>query len=283
MTAHQTNDRDRVVISKYLLEALTKEEQLVTALQAQIALAERPGLQNALSDHLLVTRDQVTALRRRIAEIGAEESSIPGLAVAEAVVGLVGTVANKGLALAKGPLQALRGTSPADNELRNVRDCYWNEAEEIAHYRVIETVAEQLGDHETAELARAHRAEEEAMQRTLEGLLPAIVRHVVEIESPDPVRDRRPEPTRAAAAASSSSAASATASKTSSSTSARATKTTSTKTTSTKRRGSHAAGDGKPTPSSTPASLRAKSTPRRSTATAAKTARKPAPATNRPA
>ncbi len=196
MAAHQTNDRDRVVVAKYLLEALGKERQLETALKAQIALAKRPGLERALSDHLHVTQDQITDLEHRLFDIGHAETSLPGVAAAEAVAGMVATVANKGLSLAKGPLLALRGTSLADNELRNMRDCYWNEAEEIAHYRVIETVAEQVGDTKTAELARKHRAEEEAMQRTLEGLLPAVVREVVATESPDPVRDATPTPTR---------------------------------------------------------------------------------------
>jgi ferritin-like metal-binding protein YciE len=198
---HQTTDRDRIVLAKYLLEAHGKERQLETALQAQIKLARRPGLEHALSDHLQVTRDQIDALEHRLFDLGHEESQLPGFAAAEAVVGIVSTVANKSLALAKGPLQALRGTSRADNELRNVRDCYWNEAEEIAHYRVIETVAEQVGDKKTADLARKHRAEEEQMQRTLEGLLPAVVREVVASEAPDQFRDAAPTPTPAAAPA----------------------------------------------------------------------------------
>ena len=62
--------------------------------------------------------------------------------------------------------QALRGSSPADNDLRNVRDGLWNEAEEIAHYDLIEAAAEALGDQETAKLARTYRSEEEKMQRS---------------------------------------------------------------------------------------------------------------------
>ncbi|MDQ8046226.1 MAG: DUF892 family protein [Solirubrobacteraceae bacterium] len=184
MTTHQTTDRDRVVLAKYLHEAHGKEQQLETALKSQIALAQRPGFEHALHEHLMVTQDQIVALEQRLYELDdLIEHRPPGLAAAEAVVGLVGTVANKSLAIAKAPLLALRGTSQPDNELRTLRDCYWNEAEEIAHYRVIETLAEQVGDHETAELARKHRAEEEAMQTTLEGLLPSLVREVVATES----------------------------------------------------------------------------------------------------
>lgn len=176
-------DRDRLVLSKYLIEAGSKERQLEAALQGQIALVRSPLLEHALTDHLAVTRRQIQAIDRRVAALGADVSSIPGLELAEGVIEFAAGVANKGLALAKLPLQALRGTSPADNELRAARDCYWNEAEEIAHYRVIETVAAQLGDRETAELAEKHRKEEEEMQQHLEGLLAGLVRSVVETES----------------------------------------------------------------------------------------------------
>lgn len=174
-TKHKTTDADRAVIAKYLLEAHSKERQLETALKAQIAVAQRPGLEHALEDHLGVTQRQIRTLEQRISEVG-RDADTPGFSVVETAIGIAATVANKGMALAKGPLVAMRGTSAADRELRAVRDCYWNEAEEIAHYRVIEAVAEQLGDKETADLARRHREEEEHMQTALEGQLPAVVR-----------------------------------------------------------------------------------------------------------
>lgn len=194
MPTHQTTDRDRAIIAKYLLEAHGKERQLETALKAQIAVARRPGLDHALREHLEVTREQVDAIEERLDQLGADTST-SGLPLIGGVVGLVGTVANKGLALAKGPLVVLRGTSPADRELRAMRDCYWNEAEEIAHYRVIEAVAEQLGDQQTAELARRHREQEVQMQASLEGQLPAAVRQLVAEETPASERPSQPTPT----------------------------------------------------------------------------------------
>lgn len=179
---HATTAKDRSVIAKYVLEAHGKERQLETALQAQIAGAKLPELQEALVDHLEVTRRQIDALESRLEELGEDRGGLPGAQVVEAAAGVASTVANKSLALAKGPIQLLRGTSPGDNELRNLRDCYWNEAEEIAHYRVIETIATQLGDTVTTRLARSHRKEEEAMQKTLEDLLPVVSRVVAETE-----------------------------------------------------------------------------------------------------
>jgi ferritin-like metal-binding protein YciE len=194
MATHKTTDRDRAVIAKYLLEAHGKERQLETALKAQIVVARRPGVDHALREHLVVTREQIRAIERRLSDLG-EAASTPGFSPTGAVIGLVSTIANKSLALAKGPLVIFRGTSPTDRELRMVRDCYWNEAEEIAHYRVIETLATELGDGATARLAKHHREQEEAMQTTLEGQLPAVIRAVVAQETPASEWPPAPEPT----------------------------------------------------------------------------------------
>lgn len=205
---HTTTAQDRAVIAKYVLEAHGKERQLETALQAQIAGAKLPAAEAALTEHLAVTRKQITALERRLGQLGEDGSSFPVAAV-QAGVGAVSTIANKSLALAKGPVQLLRGSGPADNEVRNLRDCYWNEAEEIAHYRVIEAIASHLGDTTTAQLARKHRQEEEEMQATLDDLITEATRAVAEQEGTLPPRSK-------SAAASSKTAS--TASKTASST-----------------------------------------------------------------
>jgi ferritin-like metal-binding protein YciE len=191
---HKTTKTDRAVIAKYVLEAHGKERQLETALQAQIVGAKSPDAEAALIDHLEVTRKQIRALEKRLTELGHDPSSLPGIATVLAGAGLVSTVANKSLALVKGPIQLARGTSPADNEVRNLRDCYWNEAEEIAHYRVIETIAGHLGDTTTARLARAHRKEEEAMQSTLDELISEATRAVAETEGTLPPRTGSAKP-----------------------------------------------------------------------------------------
>jgi len=185
MAKSETPARDGVIV-KYLNEAYGKEKQLETALEAQIALAHRPQLKKGLQDHLKVTKAQARGLGKRIRELGGkpEIASVPGPEIATEAAGKVTALANKAVAAAKGPVQALRGTSEADNELRNVRDCYWNEAEEIAHYQVIEAVAAELGDRETAKLAKTYRREEEKMQTLLERQIPALVKAVVKEEVP---------------------------------------------------------------------------------------------------
>ena len=192
MAASTTPARDAVLV-KYLNEAFGKEQQLETALKAQIALAKRPQLKKGLQEHLKVTKAQSRGLKKRIKELGGQASAgpdLPGPHVVSDVATAATSAANKAMAAAKGPAQALRGTSPADNDLRNVRDCLWNEAEEIAHYNVIEAAADALGDKETAKLARTYRGEEEKMQRLLERQIGPLVKDVIKTEVP--AAERKP-------------------------------------------------------------------------------------------
>src|SRR5262245_56508322 len=100
----------------YLNEAYGKEKQLETALQAQIQLATADKvLKKRLQEHLKETKAQARGLERRIKQLGgkAEIVSLPGPAVASEVASTVTSVANKAVAAAKAPLQAL-GSSEAD-------------------------------------------------------------------------------------------------------------------------------------------------------------------------
>jgi ferritin-like metal-binding protein YciE len=131
---------------------------------------------------------------------------LPGPDIASSAAAAGVSVANKLVAAAKGPVRALRGTSPADNELRNIRDCLWNEAEEIAHYHVIEAAAVALHDKVTAKLATTYRAEEEKMQRLLERQIAPLIRDVIKQEVPAKQRQATPakrRPAKRAAAKSS--------------------------------------------------------------------------------
>src|SRR3954451_10363604 len=160
--------RDAVLV-KYLNEAYGKEKQLETVLQAQIGRTQNMPIKKRLRAHLTETKQHARALSSRIKALGgkADAGNLPGPeAIGEAVTAVT-SLANKAAAAAKGPVQVLRGTGAADNELRNIRDAYWNEAEEIAHYIAIEAVADRLGDKETAKLAKQHRRDEERMQAFL--------------------------------------------------------------------------------------------------------------------
>jgi ferritin-like metal-binding protein YciE len=197
-----------LLLVQYLNEAYGKEKQLEVTLQAQIKLAEKT-LKKRLQDHYKETKQQSRNLEKRIKQLGGKADAGPDLPGPDVVGGAVGgatNLANKALAAAKGPVQALRGTSPADNLLRNVRDAFWNEAEEIAHYNVIENFANELGDKETAKLAKEHRRQEERMQKFLEGQLKQLVKAVIKTEVP--ASERKPAGTSSSSSRSRSSSSS---------------------------------------------------------------------------
>jgi ferritin-like metal-binding protein YciE len=211
--------RDALLV-KYLNEAFGKEKQLETVLQAQIGRTQNMPIKKRLRQHLTETKAHARGLSSRIRALGgkADAGNVPGPEALGEAVGAVTALANKAAAAAKGPVQVLRGTGVADNELRNMRDAFWNEAEEIAHYTVIESVAEKLGDKETAKLARAIRREEERMQSFLERQLKSLAGAVIREEVP--AKERKPagsRPARRRTTSRSRSAASSTASRSSSS------------------------------------------------------------------
>ena len=74
--------------------------------------------------------------------------------------------------------------------LRNARTESWNEAEEIALYTAIETLAETVGDTDTAKLARAIKRDEERMAKFLEGQIPTLTKAVAKEEIPADQRRR---------------------------------------------------------------------------------------------
>jgi ferritin-like metal-binding protein YciE len=101
----------------------------------------------------------------------------------------VTAAASKAVSAAKGPLHMLRGTGEAEKMLKNAKTEYWNEFEEIATYTSIETLAETVGDRDTAKLARGIRREEERMAKFLEGQIPVLTKSVAREEIP--ARERR--------------------------------------------------------------------------------------------
>ena len=174
----ELNERDTKLV-QYLNEAFGKEKELETALQAHIEMTTRAPYKKRLRKHLTETRSHARGVERRIKQLG-------GTA---APVAQIQSAAAKALAAAKGPLHTLRGTGEEEKQLKNAKTEYSEEAEEIATYRAIETVAESVGDRETAKLARSIRRDEERMAKYLEGLIPQLSKAVVRSEVPSKQRN----------------------------------------------------------------------------------------------
>ena len=195
----ELNERDTKLV-QYLNEAYGKEKELETALEAHIGMTSRAPYKRRLQAHLKETKSHAREVERRIKKLGGTADGLAGAATT------VQVAAKKAAALSKGPLQTLRGTSEPEKELKNAKSEYSDEAEEIATYTAIETLATSVGDKETAQLAKRIRREEERMSSFLERLIPQLTKAVATAEIPASQRStgRRRSSTRRRSTASSS-------------------------------------------------------------------------------
>ena len=179
---------------QYLNEAFGLEKRLETALEAHIAMATRPAYKKRLREHLSETKRHAREVKKRIKALGGEASTIdaPGPAPVAGAAQVVISGAQKASALAQGPLHAMRGTGEQEKQLKNAKTEYASEAEEIATYSAIETLAGVLGDTETQKLARAIGREEQRMQSYLGKEIVRLTKAVASEEIPAPQRRSKP-------------------------------------------------------------------------------------------
>jgi ferritin-like metal-binding protein YciE len=171
---------------QYLNEAYGKEKELEVALHAHIGMTTRAPYKKRLRQHLTETKRHARELERRVKKIGGTPQTVPidvPGTVAKGAGAAVGIV-SRAAAAAQGPLHAIRGTSAEEKMLKNAKSEYSDEHEEIATYAAIETLAEALGDSDTAKLARAIRREEESMANFLAKQIPVLTRAVIQAEIP---------------------------------------------------------------------------------------------------
>ncbi len=175
------NERDQK-LTEWLGEAHRKEAELEADLGAHIALTQKQSYKKRLQKHLTETRDHKRRVASRIKQLGASSPSpgVPG------VPGAMGEVAGKALAAVKGQVGTARAilTSEPETHLRNAQEELREEQVEIALYSRIETFAEEVGDRETAQLARSIRRDEERMAKFLAAELSRLVKDVVRAEIP---------------------------------------------------------------------------------------------------
>jgi ferritin-like metal-binding protein YciE len=178
------NARDTKLI-QYLNEAYGKEKELETALEAHIGMTTKAPYKRRLQQHLRETKGHAREVERRIKQLGgkAEAGPISGGPVAGAASGVT-AAASKAVAVAQGPLHAIRGTGEAEKMLKNARTEYHNEFAEIGFYTGIESLAETVGDKDTAKIARSIRREEERMAKFLARQIEQLAKAVAREEIP---------------------------------------------------------------------------------------------------
>ena len=179
------NERDAKLV-QWLSEAHAKEAELEADLAVHIKVTEKPAYKKRLQQHLKETRGHKRMVERRIKKLGGSPAKVPG------VPKVVGEAAGKAVAGVKGQVGTARAlvTSQPETHLRNAQEELREEHVEIAMYSRLEALADEVGDSDTAKLARAIRRDEERMAKFLDGELKRLVKDVVRQEIP---RDQRPK------------------------------------------------------------------------------------------
>jgi len=168
--------RSEQKVVQYLNEAHASEMALVRVLQSQIAMTPRGTYRSGLEKHLGETRDHAERVQTRLGELGQGGNPLQVLG------GVAESVAGQALALAKTPLDLVRGSGGEEKVLKNAKDACATEALEIATYTSIERLARSLGDEQTAKLAASIRADEEKMLERIMREIPKLTGAVVGAE-----------------------------------------------------------------------------------------------------
>jgi ferritin-like metal-binding protein YciE len=180
------NERDAKLV-RWLSEAHGKEAELEADLTAHIALTQKPAYKKRLQQHLKETRDHKRRVASRIKQLGGPT----GQNLISATTSMMGEMTGKTVAAVKGQVGAARAmvTEQAETHLRNAQEEFREEHVEIALYTRLETLATEVGDRETAQLARSIRRDEERMAKFLLAEMGRLVKDVVRADIP---RDQRP-------------------------------------------------------------------------------------------
>ena len=204
--AKTPNERDTKLI-QWLNEAHAKEAELEADLTAHIALTQKQSYKKRLQQHLTETRSHKRQVAARIKKLGGQATTGPQI---PGVPGAVGEVAGKAVAAVKGQVGTARAvaTNQPETHLRNAQEELREEHVEIAIYSRIATFAGEVGDRETAQLAKSIRREEERMAKFLDAELGRLVKELIRAEIP---RDQRGGPRRRARRAATSTRRSTTA------------------------------------------------------------------------
>jgi ferritin-like metal-binding protein YciE len=166
-------------VVKLLSEAHANELALVQTLEAHKRVAPEGPYRDRIDEHIEETRNHAERVQRRLDQLGATRNPV------EAGVALVHSVVQNTLAMAKAPVDMVRGAFNVEEKaLKNARDEIVTEALEIAQYDALEHMAIAVGDEPTARLAAEIRADEETMLEDLRAQIPTLVAGAVRASVP---------------------------------------------------------------------------------------------------
>jgi ferritin-like metal-binding protein YciE len=136
---------------KHIDEALAMEKNVERMLDGMIETTEDEEIKSELRQHKLETEQHADRLEGRLRAYDETPSTV------REAGGVMG-------ALMKSVVDMVRQEKAG----RNARDGYATEHLEIASYQLLERVALQAGDEETAEVARLNRKDEEKMAKKID-------------------------------------------------------------------------------------------------------------------
>ena len=163
-------------VVQYLNEAHATELGLTRVLQSQIAMTPSGSYRTGLEKHLKETRDHADRVQQRLSELDFGNNPF------QVGVGAVGGAIGQVLALAKTPIDLVRGNGGDEKVLKNAKDACASEALEIAAYTALERLARSVGDSRTADLAASIRSDEQKMLDRVLGEIPKLTDAVVRAE-----------------------------------------------------------------------------------------------------
>jgi ferritin-like metal-binding protein YciE len=137
---------------EYVQNVHALEQNVLLMLDAMILTTDDEEIRDIFRQHKEETRLQEQRLAERRSALGGVGLASMGKDLSAILV-----------AQAKGAADLWRSDKP----VQNARDAFVTEHLEIAAYEILERLAERAGDHETAEVARTNRAEEEAMAQRI--------------------------------------------------------------------------------------------------------------------
>ncbi len=148
------------LLAGLLSDALQTEQLIAQVMESEIRTTNVPPLKMQMERHLQETYAQVDRLTQRLQEMGLAQP-------------LRGLAPSPFRAMLQAAQQATGIPETADVQAHLLMENTWSsfatENYEIAMYRTIETLANNMGDEMTATLARQNRKEEEMSARFLEG------------------------------------------------------------------------------------------------------------------
>jgi len=160
MAVNDIQDR----IARYIDDAIALEASGITGLKDMISEATDPQDAAMFQQHLTETERQKERLEARLAALGGTSNKLKD------VLNKIGMAATD---LLHG------GKDPGDKATRNLIQAYTIENLEVATYESLHAAATEVGDTETANLAKSIQAEEEAAAKKIFPRIASVARRAV--------------------------------------------------------------------------------------------------------